>query len=113
RRLDLRHLLVFTIDPADARDHDDALSIEPESDQVCVVGIHIADVSHYVAPDSAIDREAVARGTSCYLPSRAIPMLPERLSAELCSLRPEEDRFTLSVLARVNSEGEVLDVRFE
>ncbi len=98
-REDLRDLLTFTIDPEDARDHDDALSLRAFSHGRWEVGIHIADVSHYVTPGSALDREALRRGTSCYLPGGVVPMLPERLSSDLCSLRPDHDRLCLSVMA--------------
>jgi len=111
-RLDLRDQLVFTIDPEDARDHDDALSIETlEKDRVRV-GIHIADVSHYVKPGSALDREARLRGTSTYLPGGVVPMLPHSLSSDLCSLRPDQDRLTLSVIVVLDGAGGVHDVRF-
>jgi ribonuclease R len=112
RREDLRDRLAFTIDPADARDHDDALSIRPVEGGMWEVGIHIADVSHYVRPGSALDDEAQRRGTSCYLPGGVIPMLPERLSADLCSLVPGEDRLTLSVFAILDAEGELQRYRF-
>ncbi len=104
-RLDLRSELVFTIDPEDARDHDDALSVRPLPGERFEVGIHIADVSHYVTPGSALDAEAEGRGTSCYLPGGAIPMLPERLSGDLCSLRPDRDRLALSVLTDLDRSG--------
>ena len=111
-RLDLRDQLVFTIDPEDARDHDDALSWRPLGHGRHEAGIHIADVSYYVRPGSALDHEAVSRGVSCYLPGGAIPMLPERLSADLCSLRPEEDRLALSVLAELDERGMLHGYRF-
>src|SRR6185295_317590 len=104
-RVDLRELLVFTIDPEDARDHDDALSLAVLEGGRFEVGIHIADVSHYVTPDSALDREALARGTSCYLPGGVVPMLPERLSSDLCSLREGVDRLALSVVATLDDTG--------
>ncbi len=110
-REDLRDLVVFTIDPADARDHDDALSLRPLPDGSLEVGIHIADVSYYVKQGSALDREAQERGTSVYLVDRAIPMLPEPLSSGLCSLVPLEDRLTLSLLVRLDSEGVPRDHR--
>jgi ribonuclease R len=111
-RTDLRDQLVFTIDPEDAKDHDDALSIETlEKDRVRV-GIHIADVSHYVKPGSALDREARLRGTSTYLPGGVVPMLPHGLSSDLCSLRPDRDRLALSVMAELDRAGGVHDVRF-
>jgi len=111
-REDWRETLAFTIDPEDARDHDDALSVRSVGHGRWEVGIHIADVSHYVRPDSAIDREALRRGTSCYLPGGVVPMLPERLSADLCSLRPDEDRLALSVVVRLDGEGHMQAYRF-
>ena len=104
-RLDLRDQLVLTIDPEDARDHDDALSVRPLAHGRFEVGIHIADVSHYVRPGTALDREARRRGTSCYLPGGVIPMLPEALSADLCSLKPDRDRLALSVLVELDRDG--------
>jgi ribonuclease R len=106
-REDLRELLVFTIDPADAKDHDDALSIRALEDGTWEVGVHIADVSHYVRPGTALDLEALARGTSIYLVDRVIPMLPHALSSDLCSLRPGEDRLALSVLLTLDGEARV------
>lgn len=106
-REDLRGMLAFTIDPADARDHDDALSVQSLQDGAVEVGVHIADVSYYVKSGSFVDREALARATSVYLVDRAIPMLPEGLSAGLCSLVEGQDRLTLSVLFRWNREGEI------
>jgi ribonuclease R len=103
-RLDLRHLPVFTIDPDDARDFDDAIHVVPVGDG-WEVGVHIADVSHYVRPHSALDQEAQQRGNSVYLPDRVIPMLPERLSNGVCSLRPDEDHLTKSVLVRFDRMG--------
>ncbi len=108
RRRDIRETAVFTIDPADARDFDDAVSISRREDGGFDVGVHIADVSHYVRENSEIDLEARARGMSCYLVDRVIPMLPERLSNELCSLRPNEDRLAKSVFASIDSDGNVL-----
>ncbi|NPA33465.1 MAG: ribonuclease R [Chlorobi bacterium] len=107
-RLDLRHIPVFTIDPADARDFDDALSIQQLPDGNFEVGIHIADVSHYVRPGSALDREARRRGTSVYLVDAVNPMLPERLSSHLCSLVPHQDRLAFSVIATISPEGKVI-----
>jgi len=103
-RIDLRHLPVFTIDPDDARDFDDAIHVVPINDG-WEVGVHIADVSHYVRPHSALDQEAYQRGNSVYLPDRVIPMLPERLSNGVCSLRPDEDHLTKSVLVRFDRTG--------
>ncbi|HEX7090154.1 MAG TPA: ribonuclease R [Longimicrobiales bacterium] len=110
-RLDLRGELVFTIDPADARDHDDALSIRRTGEGSWEVGIHIADVSNYVPPGSALDGEALRRATSVYLVDRAIPMLPEALSSDLCSLLPGEDRLALSLLIELDAEARVLKRR--
>ncbi len=111
-RLDLRERLVLTIDPADARDHDDALSVRSLGHGRWEVGIHIADVGWYVREGGAIDAEARERGTSVYLPGGAIPMLPERLSADLCSLRDGVDRLALSVLAVIDEEGVLHEYRF-
>ncbi|MGH7504911.1 MAG: ribonuclease R [Longimicrobiales bacterium] len=106
-RTDLRDTLVFTIDPADAKDHDDALSIRSVADDGFEVGIHIADVSFYVGEGSALDEEALARGTSVYLVDRVIPMLPHALSSDLCSLVPGDDRLALSLMLRVDGSGAV------
>ncbi|MBV9876868.1 MAG: ribonuclease R [Verrucomicrobia bacterium] len=103
-RIDLRHVPVFTIDPDDARDFDDAIHVVPTNDG-WELGVHIADVSHYVKPHSALDQEAYQRGNSVYLPDRVIPMLPERLSNGVCSLRPDEDHLTKSVLVRFDRAG--------
>lgn len=111
-RRDFRSTTTFTIDPADAKDFDDALSFRPLEDGVVEVGVHIADVSHYVKPGTAIDREAYERGTSVYLVDRTIPMLPESLCNDLCSLRPHEDKLTFSVVFQMNMQAEVLDVWF-
>ena len=108
-RKDLRSLLTFTIDPADAKDFDDAISFRKLKDNVYEIGVHIADVSHYVLPDTALDKEGYARATSVYLPDRVNPMLPERISNELCSLRPNEDKLTFSVIFQINSKGEIKD----
>ena len=106
-RLDLRGQLVFTIDPADAKDHDDALSIRRGEDGLWEVGIHIADVSHYVEEGGVIDQEALLRGTSVYMVDRVVPMLPEALSADICSLRPHEDRLAMTLILRLDDEGNV------
>ena len=111
-RRDMRKALTFTIDPADAKDFDDALSFAPLPNGNFEVGVHIADVSHYVKPNSAIDSEAYARGTSVYLVDRTIPMLPEKLCNNVCSLRPNEDKLCFSVVMEVNSEAQVLDSWF-
>lgn len=106
-REDFREQLVFTIDPSDAKDHDDALSIRPLEGNRFEVGIHIADVSQYVREGSPIDVEAAVRGTSVYLVDRVVPMLPHALSSELCSLRPHEDRLTFSLIIELDAAGEV------
>jgi ribonuclease R len=111
-REDRREDVVVTIDPADARDHDDALGWKALAGGQHEVGIHIADVSCYVKPGSAIDDEARARGTSCYLPGSVIPMLPERLSSDLCSLREGKDRLALSVFVTLDAKGVLHEYRF-
>jgi ribonuclease R len=112
-RVDRTALLSFTIDPADAKDHDDALSIELIGEGTWEVGVHIADVSHFVRPGSPVDQEALARGTSVYLVDRVIPMLPAVLSSDVCSLLLEAPRFALSLFMRIDSDGRVLDRRYE
>ncbi|MEK7567894.1 MAG: ribonuclease R [Patescibacteria group bacterium] len=107
-RRDIRKTLTFTIDPADAKDFDDAISFKKLSPTTYEIGIHIADVSHYVRPDTELDREAQKRATSIYLVDRTIPMLPEILSNELCSLNQNEDKFTFSAIFEMNNNGEVL-----
>jgi ribonuclease R len=109
KRWDFRGAPVFTIDPADAKDFDDALSIRRTGEGQWEVGIHIADVSHYVKEGTILDREALERGTSVYLVDRVIPMLPEKLSNDLCSLRPEEDKLTFSVVVILDEEANVLN----
>ncbi|TVP42244.1 MAG: ribonuclease R [Gemmatimonadales bacterium] len=111
-REDLRDLLIFTIDPATARDHDDALSLEHRDDGTVEVGIHIADVSHFVTEGSPVDLEALQRGTSVYLVDQVVPMLPHLLSSDLCSLREGEDRFALSLLVRMAPDGSVRSHRY-
>ncbi|HMI32453.1 MAG TPA: VacB/RNase II family 3'-5' exoribonuclease, partial [Candidatus Limnocylindrales bacterium] len=106
-RTDFRDDLTLTIDPEDAKDHDDALSVRRSSDGLHEIGIHIADVSHYVTPAGALDREAQARGNSAYLADATYPMLPEALSGGLCSLVEGKDRLTLSVLVELDDEGTV------
>ena len=98
KRRDMRGIPTFTIDPADAKDFDDALSIVPLEDGGYEIGVHIADVSHFVRPGTALDEEALDRSTSVYLVDRVLPMLPERISNELCSLRPDEDKYTFSAV---------------
>lgn len=107
-REDFRDVTTFTIDPHDAKDFDDALSIKEISKGLWEVGVHIADVSHYVKEGSVIDKEAVKRATSVYLVDRTIPMLPERLCNFICSLRPNEEKLTYSVIFDMNEDGEVL-----
>jgi ribonuclease R len=108
-RKDFRETTTFTIDPADAKDFDDALSIKKLPDGTFEIGVHIADVSHFVTPGSALDKEAEHRGTSIYLVDRTIPMLPEILSNDLCSLNPNEDKYAFSAVFTMNMKGEVLD----
>lgn len=109
RRKDCREVLTFTIDPADAKDFDDAISLKKIKNDLYEVGVHIADVSYYVSPGSALDEEAYRRATSVYLPDRVNPMLPEHISNELCSLRPHEDKFTFSAIFQITSKAEVKD----
>ena len=111
-RRDFRNVTTFTVDPADAKDFDDALSVRKISDGVWEVGVHIADVTHYVRPHSTIDDEAVERGTSVYLVDRTVPMLPERLSNELCSLRPNETSLCFSAVFTLNENLDLLDEWF-
>lgn len=106
-RKDLRDTLTFTIDPVDAKDFDDALSFRRLRNGNYEIGVHIADVSHYVEPETALDKEAYDRATSVYLPDRVNPMLPERISNELCSLRPHEDKLTFSVIYEIGPKGEL------
>lgn len=108
KRRDMRNVLTFTIDPADAKDFDDALSVEWINGEIHV-GVHIADVSHYLRPETALDKEAFSRGTSVYLVDRCVPMLPERLSNGLCSLRPNEDKLCFSAVFKLDQNGHVLD----
>lgn len=110
-RRDMRNVLTFTIDPADAKDFDDALSVQWIDGQL-EVGVHIADVSHYLRPDTDLDKEAYRRGTSVYLVDRVVPMLPERLSNGLCSLRPNEDKLCFSSIFRLDHNGAVIDEWF-
>ncbi|MBP3428977.1 MAG: ribonuclease R [Clostridia bacterium] len=107
-REDLRGLLSFTIDGRDAKDFDDAVSLEEMENGHLLLGVHIADVGHYVPQGSALDKEAYLRGTSVYLPGRVLPMLPEALSNGVCSLRPGEDKFTMSALIELTREGEIV-----
>ena len=111
-RDDFRKRSTITIDPVTARDFDDAIDVEILPDGTFQLGVHIADVTHFVAPDSAMDREARYRGTSIYFPDRVIPMLPEKVSNHLCSLNPKADRLALSVVMHLSRNGEVKDYSF-
>lgn len=112
KRLDLREETIFTIDPVDAKDFDDALSIKKLENGNFEVGIHIADVSNFVTPGSKLDQEAYDRAFSVYLVDRTIPMLPEILSNDLCSLNPDEDKCAFSAIFEVNNDAEVLNRKF-
>lgn len=105
KRRDMREVLTFTIDPVDAKDFDDAISFRHLKNGNIELGVHIADVSYYVEPGTALDEEAYNRATSVYLPDRVSPMLPERISNELCSLRPNEDKLTFSAIFEINAKG--------
>lgn len=107
-REDLRNELIFTIDPVDAKDHDDALSCKQIDDNLWEVGVHIADVSYYVTEGSIIDAEALRRGTSIYMVDRTIPMLPDPLSSDLCSLKADVDRLAMSVMVRMDGQGNIV-----
>ena len=111
RREDFREVFTCTIDPRDAKDFDDALSLRPAGKGLWEVGIHIADVSHYVKEGSIIDKEAVKRATSVYLVDRTIPMLPERLSNFICSLRPDEEKLTYSVIVTLDEDANIKNGR--
>lgn len=111
-RLDYRDELTFTIDPVDAKDFDDALSIKELANGNFEIGVHIADVAHYVRPGSAMDKEAQLRATSVYLPDRVCPMLPEKLSNKVCSLRPNEEKCAFSVLFEFNDKHQVVQYTF-
>ncbi len=112
KRRDFRDVLTFTIDPFDAKDFDDAISFKTLDNGHYEVGVHIADVSHYIIPDSALDKEAFERGTSVYLVDRVIPMLPERLSNGLCSLRPKEDKLCFSAVFELDEKANVIEEWF-
>jgi len=107
KRRDMREVTTFTIDPADAKDFDDAISFRQLGDDLWEVGVHIADVTHYIKPDTALDEEGYNRGTSVYLVDRVVPMLPEHISNFICSLRPNEDKLTFSVVFKMNGQGDV------
>jgi ribonuclease R len=107
-RLDLRRENIFTIDPVDAKDFDDALSVKKLDNGNLEVGVHIADVSHYVKKDSVLDKHALLRGNSIYLVGKVIPMLPEKLSNGVCSLVPNEDRYTFSVIFEITMRGKIV-----
>ena len=109
RRRDFRDILTFTIDPADAKDFDDALSFRKLENGNCEVGVHIADVTHYVRPHDIVDEEARRRGTSVYLVDRTVPMLPEKLCNKLCSLRPNEEKLTFSAVFEMTPLGRIVD----
>ena len=112
-RIDRTELLAFTIDPADAKDHDDALSVAKREDGLVEVGVHIADVSHFVKPDTPVDIEASARGTSVYLVDRTVPMLPPVLSNDVCSLNAGQPKLAVSVFIGLDGDGRVVDRRYE
>jgi protein SSD1 len=111
-RRDFREHRVFTIDPETAKDLDDALHIVKNDDGTFEVGVHIADVTHFVKPNTALDREARKRATTVYLVQRAVPMLPQTLSEELCSLNPGQDKLTFSVVFTMTPEGKVVSTWF-
>ena len=108
----MRNVLTFTIDPKDAKDFDDALSFTKLENGNYEIGIHIADVSHYVQPKTELDKEAYNRATSVYLVDRVVPMLPEMLSNGVCSLRPNEEKLTFSAVFKINERSEILDQWF-
>lgn len=112
KRRDMRQVPTFTIDPDTAKDFDDAISIQPLENGHWEIGVHIADVTHYVRPRTLLEREAVKRATSVYLVDRVVPMLPERLSNELCSLRPREEKLTFSVIFEMDEEAKIYDKWF-
>lgn len=107
KRKDFRDILTFTIDPVDAKDFDDAISIRNLDNGYYEIGIHIADVSHFVKPGSELDKEAYRRATSVYLPDRVNPMLPEKISNELCSLRPNEEKYCFSAVFQITNRAEI------
>ena len=107
KRKDVRDILTFTIDPVDAKDFDDAISVKKLKDDLYEIGVHIADVSHYVEPENPLDKAAYQKATSVYLPDRVNPMLPEHISNLLCSLRPNEDKLTFSAIFHITPKAEV------
>jgi ribonuclease R len=109
RRRDMRGILTITIDPFDAKDFDDAISFRVLENGHHEIGVHIADVSHYIMPNTPLDKEALRRSTSVYLPDRVCPMLPEKLSNVLCSLRPNEDKLTFSAIFEIDDKGKILE----
>ena len=111
-RKDLRAERTFTIDPASAKDLDDAFSVKVNEDGTYDVGVHIADVSFFVKPNSALDRDARKRATSVYLVQRSVPMLPPTLSEQLCSLLPGQERLAFSVIFTITKEAKVVKKRF-
>ena len=113
KRKDLREDITFTIDPVSAKDFDDAISFKKKESGGKEIGIHIADVTHYIKPGTALDKEAYKRGTSLYLPDRVVPMLPEKISNGLCSLNPEEEKKTFSFIFELTEEGKIKKGRFE
>ncbi len=112
KRKDFREITTFTIDPDDAKDFDDALSIRPLENGNWEIGVHIADVTHYIQPDTALEKEANRRATSIYLVDRVVPMLPEALSNDLCSLKPNTDRLTFSAVFEIDNDAQVLNKWF-
>ena len=111
-RMDLRAIPIFTIDSAETKDIDDAISLQKLENGGYELGVHIADVSHYVRPGSALDNEAFERATSIYYADKVIPMLPTQLSNGICSLNPQEDRFAFSCLMRLDEQGNILGYNF-
>ena len=110
-REDYRKQLTFTIDPDNAKDFDDALSFKNLNDNTFEIGVHIADVSSYVRPDTQLDKEARKRGTSVYLANRVVPMLPEKLSNEICSLEPKKNKRAFSIIFTIDKQGNILNDR--